>query len=61
MDPASVSSATDLRLIHILAKMALRILDQGVDAPSRESLSRVSPEHLETPDPSGDASKGRAR
>jgi len=61
MEPASVSSAVDMRLIRILARMALRVLDQGLDAPSSESPSRVSPEPPETPETSWDASKGRAR
>jgi hypothetical protein len=61
MEPASVSSAIDMRLIRILAKMALQILDQGLDTPSHESPSHVSPEHKGTPEPSWDASKGRTR
>lgn len=61
MEPASVSSAVDMRLIRILAKMALQILDQGLDTPSRESPPRVSPEPPDTPETSGDAPKGRAR
>jgi hypothetical protein len=61
MEPASVTSAIDSRLIRILAQMALRVLDQGLDAPSRERLSQASPEHPDTPEPSADAPKGRAR
>ena len=61
MEPASVSSAVDVRLIRTLAQMALRVLEQGLDAPSSESLSRVSPEPPDTPETSVDAPKGRAR
>jgi hypothetical protein len=61
MEPTSMGSAVDVRLIRILAKMALQILDQGLDTPSRESPSRGSPEPPETPETSWDASKGRAR
>jgi hypothetical protein len=59
MEPASVTSAIDLRLIRTLAKMALRVLEQGRDAPSRESPSRVSPEHQGTPETSRDGSPGK--
>jgi hypothetical protein len=48
MGPASLSSAIDMRLIRTLAKIALRILDKGLDEPSSESLSHVSPEHKGT-------------
>ena len=61
MEPASASSGFDATLIRILTQMALRVLDQGADAPSRERLSRGSPEHPEPPETSGDAPKGRAR
>jgi hypothetical protein len=61
MEPASVTSAIDLRLIRTLAKMALHVLEQGLDEPSSESLSRVHPEPPETPETSVDAPKGRAR
>jgi hypothetical protein len=52
MGPAHVNSAVDLRLIRTLARMAMQILDQGLDAPSRERLSRVSPEPKGTPETS---------
>jgi hypothetical protein len=61
MEPASVTSAVDVRLIRILAKMAWQILDQRQDEPSSESSSRVSPEPPEPPETSVDAPKGRAR
>jgi hypothetical protein len=61
MEPASAASAVDLQLVRILARMVLRLLDQGQDAPSRESLSPVRPEPPETPETSGEAPKGRAR
>jgi hypothetical protein len=61
MEPASAASAVDLQLVRILARMVLRLLDQGQDAPSRESLLRVRPEPPETPETSGEAPKGRAR
>lgn len=59
MEPARVSSAVDMRLIRILAKMALRILDTGLDGPPSESFSRVSPGQQETQDTSRDGSRGR--
>jgi hypothetical protein len=61
MEPASASSGFDAKLIRILTQMALRVLDQGLDAPSRERPSRMRPEPPETPETSGDASKGPAR
>jgi hypothetical protein len=61
MEPASVSSAVDTRLIRILAQMAMQLLDQGLDAPSSKDLSRVRPEPPETLETSSAAPKGRAR
>jgi hypothetical protein len=61
MEPASASSAIDTQLIRTLAQMALRVLNQGLDEPSSESLSRVRPEPPETPETSSEAPKGRAR
>jgi hypothetical protein len=59
MEPASVTSAIDLRLIRILAKMALQLLDQGLDKPSRESLSHGNPEHKGTQETLRDGSFGK--
>jgi hypothetical protein len=44
MEPARVNSAVDAQLVRTLARMALQILDQELNAPSSESLSRGSPE-----------------
>jgi hypothetical protein len=61
MEPASVTSAIETRLIRILAQMALRVLDQGHDYPPSESPAYVSPEPPETPETSWEDPKGRAR
>jgi hypothetical protein len=61
MEPPSATSAIDARLIRILAQMALRVLNQGLNEPSSERLARVRPEHPETPETSWDAPKGRAQ
>jgi hypothetical protein len=57
MKPAHVNSAVDFQLVRTLARMALRVLEQGRDAPSSESPSRGSPEPKETQE----TSYGRSR
>jgi hypothetical protein len=59
MEPASVTSPIDVRLIRTLAKMALRVLEQGRDAPSSESPSRVSPGPKGTQETSCDRSRAQ--
>jgi hypothetical protein len=59
MEPARVSSAIDMRLIRILARMALQVLDKGQDKPSRESLPRVSPKQNQTQETSCDSSRAK--
>ncbi len=59
MEPAHVNSAVDVRLIRILARMALRILEQGLDEPSGERLSRGSPEPKRTQETSCDRSRAK--
>jgi hypothetical protein len=61
MEPARVSFSFNSQLIYILARMALRVLEQGLDAPSSKDLSRVCPEPPETPETSSEAPKGCAR
>jgi hypothetical protein len=59
MEPASLSSAIDMRLIPTLAKMALQVLDKGQDKPSSESRSRVSPKQNQTQETSCDSSRAK--
>jgi hypothetical protein len=59
MEPAHVNSAVDVRLISTLARMALRLLDQGRDEPSGESPSRGSPEQQEKQETSCDRSRAK--
>jgi hypothetical protein len=59
MEPVRLSSEIDTRLIRTLAKMALRILDKGLDEPSSASLSPMSPEHKGTQETSCDSSRAK--
>jgi hypothetical protein len=59
MGTASASSAIDLRLIRVLAAMVLQVLEKGLEQPSTESLSRVSPEHQGTQETSDDRSRAK--
>jgi hypothetical protein len=61
MEPARLNSAVDLRLVRTLARMALRVLEQGRDAPPSASPSRVSPEPKGTQETSGERSRAQPK
>jgi hypothetical protein len=59
MDQARLSSAIDVQLIRTLAKMALQLLNKGLDEPSSESPSHVSRRHKGTQEASYDGSRAK--